>query len=482
MSTIAYKPILANFTDVNGELDFTSHDFEICDDGNITYYEKQVGCFTADKPYMEQDPDHEDRKYVYAKCAIPRNYTAAADIIERKGGTKVSAELGINKMSYDSKEKELLLEDVVVLGATLLGVDPESGEQIGEGMEGARLDIVDFSIENNSIFNTTEFIEGITQAIMNKLDDHIAELSASENQGKEECGLEEFDNTQVEENIEQVTEIMETTEEETPEVVDDLKEDEETEGSKITEDEENSENEENDEEQNDSVNENMEKENETVNDVHDQEEHSIEYSVSYNGEVKTFSSSLIEKLNALYELVNNTYGESDNAWYDVDAYDDEKIVIMHDYWGGKHYRQSYTVKKDVYSLKGDRTEVFCTYLSKDEQAQLESMKANYSSISEKLEKYESEPEKMEVLNSTDYASIANQKDFKELKKQENHFDLTVDEVKDKADAMLLQFAKSGKLNFAAVEKEKEEAKRDFFAFAKVEQSNSFLDGLLKRNK
>lgn len=128
MSTIAYKPILANFTDVNGELDFTSHDFEISDDGNITYYEKQVGCFTADKPYMEQDPDHEDRKYVYAKCAIPRNYTAAADIIERKGGTKVSAELGINKMSYDSKEKELLLEDVVVLGATLLGVDPESGE------------------------------------------------------------------------------------------------------------------------------------------------------------------------------------------------------------------------------------------------------------------------------------------------------------------------------------------------------------------
>lgn len=347
-------------------------------------------------------------------------------------------------------------------------------------MEGARLDIIDFSIENNSIFNTTEFIEGITQAIMNKLDNHIAELSASENQGKEECGLKEFDNTQVEENIEQVTEIMETTEEETPEVVDDLKKDEETEDSEITEDEENSENEENDEEQNDSVNENMEEENETVNDVSDQEEHSIEYSVSYNGEIKTFSSSLIEKLNALYELVNNTYGESDNAWYDVDAYDDEKIVLMHDYWGGKHYRQSYTVKKDVYSLKGDRTEVFCNYLSKDEQAQLESMKANYSSISEKLEKYESEPEKMEILNSTDYANIANQKDFEELKKQENHFDLTVDEVKDKADAMLLQFAKSGKLNFAAVEKEKEEPKKDFFAFARVEQNNSFLDGLLKR--
>lgn len=40
MSTIAYKPILANFTDVNGELDFTSHDFEYNEDGSVTYYEK----------------------------------------------------------------------------------------------------------------------------------------------------------------------------------------------------------------------------------------------------------------------------------------------------------------------------------------------------------------------------------------------------------------------------------------------------------
>ena len=40
MSTIAYKPILANFTDVNGELDFTTHDFEFNDDGTVTYYEK----------------------------------------------------------------------------------------------------------------------------------------------------------------------------------------------------------------------------------------------------------------------------------------------------------------------------------------------------------------------------------------------------------------------------------------------------------
>ena len=127
--------------------------------------------------------------------------------------------------------------------------------------------------------------------------------------------------------------------------------------------------------------------------------------------------------------------------------------------------------------------MFCTYLSKDEQAQLESMKNNYSDISDKLAKYESEPEKVEVLNSADYTSIAGTQEFEDLKKRENYFNLTVDEVKDKADAILLQYAKAGKLNFAAdTSEKKEESKKDFFAFAKVEHNSSFLDGLLNSRK
>lgn len=50
--------------------------------------------------------------------------------------------------------------------------------------------------------------------------------------------------------------------------------------------------------------------------------------------------------------------------------------------------------------------------------------------------------------------------------------------------MLLQYAKSGKLNFAAIERKekKEEPKKDFFAFARVEHNSSFLDGLLKNRR
>ena len=119
-------------------------------------------------------------------------------------------------------------------------------------------------------------------------------------------------------------------------------------------------------------------------------------------------------------------------------------------------------------------------VTEDEEAELDKIRSNYAAVTEKLAKYESESEKMSILESEDYASISDQKDFEELKKQENHFDLSVEDVKSKADAMLLEYAKKGILNFAKVETKKEEPKRDFFAFARAERDTSFLDGLLKR--
>ena len=122
LSGIKYKPILASIVmnEESGEEDFHSHDMEIDDEGNVTYIEKQVGCFTAKDPYIQFDEDHQ-KSYVYAQCAIPREYTHAADIIERKGGTKVSVELLVNACSYNAKEKYLELTDIEVAGCCLLG-------------------------------------------------------------------------------------------------------------------------------------------------------------------------------------------------------------------------------------------------------------------------------------------------------------------------------------------------------------------------
>ena len=83
------------------------------------------------------------------------------------------------------------------------------------------------------------------------------------------------------------------------------------------------------------------------------------------------------------------------------------------------------------------------------------MRSNYSSTVEKLAKYESEPAKMEILNSEDYANIADTAEFAELKKEENHFDMSVEDLKAELDKQLLAYAKGNKIEFA----EKDEKKK-----------------------
>ena len=173
--------------------------------------------------------------------------------------------------------------------------------------------------------------------------------------------------------------------------------------------------------------------------------YSIEMS---DGTVKEFALSLQDKISALDTLVNETYSETDNDYYSVDVYESEKSVVMVGWWSGKAYKQSYKVRNDVYTLTGDRVAVKPVYLTADEEAELDKMRSNYSSISEKLEKYESEPKKVEVLNSDDYANIADVEEFVELKKQENHFDLSVDEVTERANEILLDYAKHNSIKFS----------------------------------
>lgn len=193
----------------------------------------------------------------------------------------------------------------------------------------------------------------------------------------------------------------------------------------------------------------------------------VEFSAVVNGEVKTFSISLVEKLNALRDLVNNTYSESDDTWYDIDAYDEEKFVIMHDYWRNKHYRQEYSVKKDVYSLKGDRVEVFARFLTQDEINSLFSMKSNYEQIEKDLMQYQ----KKELVGSSDYSAISDKEEFVAVVNDVNNGknEMTFEELKENLDKMLLNYAKSGNLNFEAVEdKAKEtEDKKPSKKFTKV---------------
>ena len=344
MAGIKYKPLLANFTEVDGVRDFTSHDFEKDEDGNLVYIERQIGCFTAESPYMEDDPEIEGRKYVYAYVAIPRDYTDAAEIIERKNGTKISSELLVNKMSFDPEKMELILSDIVVQGATCLGVDPDTGEEVQEGMKGARLDIIDFSADNTPV----QIDDSIKDAVMSALD--------KENLGKEEVTDMDNENTMFQ---------------------------------------------------------------------------------------KVFELSHEDVRCALYGLLAANEAAEDDYYCIVQVYDDH---FVYQSWNtGLFYGQKYVKSEEAVSLDGERYEVFVEWLTEEEKTALSEMRANYSSTLDTLNKYETEPAKMEVLDSEDYALIAEAPEFMELRKQDNHFDLSVEEVTNKANEILLDYAKSGKI-------------------------------------
>lgn len=438
LSSIAYKPVLANFAEFEDGVDFTSHDMEIDEDGNVVYLERQVGCFTADKVTMDEEPDDKGRKYVYARVAIPREYTVAADIIERKNGTKASVELGVNEMKYDADKHLLYLEDIEVMGVTLLGKNPETGEDVQEGMEGARLDIVDFSVENNSVATHYDNLIESLDRLSEQLSNFNIAPQGDDNQRKEETAVDFETNEVIEVEATEEEVVMETSEEvevtdETPEVVEEMAEEtEETEeAEKVIETED--------------ADAEVEEPEEVVTEEEDQKE---VYTLTYGEKSLEFAVSMSEILSAMSELVNNTYSESDNDWYMVDVYEADKSVVMVGCWTGKAYKQSYKVRNNIYSLTGDRTPVKACYLTEDEEKELDKMRSNYSLIEDKLAKYETEPAKLEVLASDDYANIQNTEAFTELKKQENHFDLTVDEVREKADAMLLDYAKHNTVSFA----------------------------------
>ena len=465
LSTIAYKPLLANFCEIDGVRDFTSHDMIINDDGTVEYIERQIGAFTADEPYMEYDKE-EDKTFVYAYAAIPREYTDAADIIERKEGTKVSVELIINSMSYDAKERVLDLEDIIVQGATCLGKNPETGDDVGEGMKGARLDIMDFSTTNNS--PNKELLEEIKK--LNEQLSHFTINSKLEEGGNEAVNKFEELLQQYNKTVEDITFEYEGLSDEELEAkfAEAFGENEEENATDSTFEGDENGDETADEEVTETDEGAAEEDSEEVNDdAVDAAEDVTEvcsvkpekYSISMSdGTVKEFELTLDDITYAIFDLVNATYGEADNTYYYVSVYENN-YVIMHDYWNGKAYKQAYSREDNNFSLTGDRIEVFANWLTAEEETALSEMRSNYAAMEAQLKDYQAKEEKAEkdaLFVSEDYSSIADKDEFVELSK--NHTEFSVDEVKAKLDEIILSYAKSGNLSFSSNEETKKTGK------------------------
>ena len=495
LPSFANRPILGYIHEVNGQPQFYTHNMHIDENDEIVYDEYPVGIIPeSGNPHLEYD-EQKEKTYVVVNGYIFEEYSKASEILEREGSCSCSVELSIRDLSYSAKDKILNIEDFFLSGVTILGQD-QDGNEIAPGMEGANITISDFSEQNNSVFSRDdkliETLEKLNITLSNfnidrkedrqAMNDFDVEIKVEETE-ELEPEVEEIDNETESEEEEIIEENAETEEfdeaVEEPVVTDEMSEDEVPEES---------------EEQKAFDGEPTEEETNTDETSEDEPDYAVatedgdnnaklsyEYTVSNDGKIRTFSVSLSQIAGALNALVNDMYSESDNTWYYTEVYPDDKTVVMIDGWSGAAYRQSYKVRNDIYSLVGERVAVHACYLTDDEEKRLDDMKSNYArfeEVSEKLSKYESEPDKMEILNSADYANISDMNEFVELKKMDKHFDMSVDEVKRAADDMLLEFAKGNKLSFAA---NPEEPKKDFFAFARIEHKTDFLDGLLNKN-
>lgn len=446
LSTIAYKPLLANFCEIDGVKDFTSHDMEFNDDGSVTYIEHQIGCFTADAPVIQYDETTE-KEFVFAKVAIPREYTDACDIIERKNGTKVSVELLVNEMNYSAKDDILELTDIIVQGCTCLGTNPETGDSVEEGMQGARLDIVDFSVDNNSIVDkSNNEINSKMLEILEKLNDTISNFNIQNfNQEGGENAMNKLD-TLLEEygldksELEFETEGMsdEDLEAKFVEVYGDAEEFKKK--RKCAESDDSTEDDSDEEE--DFAGCGKKKKRCAVN----TENSTVEFELSHD-DIRM----------ALYGLLESTWDENSYAWV-CEVYDNYFIYQKETYgdegYDYKYYKQGYSKTDDNVALSGDPVEVFTEFVTESEKTALDMIRSQYDELKAFKDQYDAaqiKDQKDEILESAEYAEIKDSEEFKALIADAEKY--SVGELKVKAD-LIFAAAMKKKFNFEAEPKKK----------------------------
>lgn len=497
MPTLKYRPVLAYIHQLSdGTYDFYAHNMEIEEDENgeekINYIEKQVGCFTADDPYLEYD-EEKDKTYVNAYAVIPEEYTEAANIIRRKNGTKVSCELVIDELSYNAKEKYLDLTSFYFGGCTLLGCD-ENGNEIGEGMLGARADITDFCHEK-PVFNYQEKLVEILGRLDNTLSNfnknntkegvrkemnHFEELLEKYGFTAEELGFdyanmsneeldvafEEFKNKKYADDEGDAGSDTGDGSETDPGASDG-----EGTGSTGTEptdpqpaDPEPTEDE----------------DSEDGDDSSDDDESKKKF----DNFVKTFKIEISHEdiKYALYNLLGE-YEENDNEWYGIySVYDD--YFVMQGWCSGKFYKQGYSIDGDNVSLDGERTELFQMLLTESEKIAVDKLRDNYAELEAKyneLKTFKDNYDTAEIIAKKDeifaneiYDGIRESDEFKTLVNDAEKY--SVKEIQDKCD--LLFAANEKKIKFAAKDKKSHSIS---FNFNKKEDKKVSAYGNLFKN-
>lgn len=463
MPTLKYRPLLAYIHELeDGTKDFYAHNCEFVENADgeveVSYIEKQVGCFTADDPWLEYDEEM-DKTYVMAYAVVPEEYTDAADIIRRKNGTKVSCELCIDTLEYNAKEKYLDLIDFYFGGCTLLGCD-EYGNEIGEGMLGARADISDFCHEK-PVFNyqdkLVEVLDKLNITLSNLNNVNFTQKGGDAEVDKFNELLEQYGFTEDEldfdhegmtdEELEAAFEEYackkkKKCEEEDNDNESEVKEDEACKKKKkCAEDDD-------DDDDKEDVDDSEIKEDEAC-------KKKKKCSLDEEGNMSmSFEISHEDIRSALFGLLG-AYEEQDAEWYWItNVYD---YYFVYESWSGeKIYKQPYTVDGDNVAFSGDRQEVFKMILTESEKLAVEKMREDYSVLEVKYnelkefkEQYEAseiKAAKDAIFDSIEYAEIKETDEFKALIADADKY--SVEELKIKADLIFAASMKK-KFNFEA---------------------------------
>lgn len=431
LPSFANKPILGYIHQLeDGSYDFYTHNISYVEDEEskdgmrLEYDERPIGVVPEScNAHLEYD-EEKDKTYVVVTGYIYEDYgNRAVDIIRNNGGkTKVSVEIAVNEMSYNSKEGYLNIDDMYFMGVTCLGKTPD-GEIVQEGMEGSNLKLDNFSAKENSMFyaDISDKIVDLLSNINEKLDNlsntqfnekgventmnHFEELLEKYGKTVEDIDFD-YENMTDEELDSKFAELFEEETEVEPEVVEvEEVEDSEVEAEVV---------------ENDEV------------EIEIPETHELKYELSHD-----------DVRYALYNLIAAMSEDDYYYTWIAEVYDNK--FIYQDCRENKFYRQKYTKDGDNVALDGEPVEVFSEWLSKAEKDALDELKSDYAFLKEFKETYDAEQiraEKIAVLESEEYADVKDSEEFNALISEMDKY--SVEDIKVKAD---LLFAASMKKKF-----------------------------------
>lgn len=451
------RPIMGYLHQVDNEWQFWGHNMTLNEDGDIEYQEIPVGHFSESRnPELVYDKKNK-KTYVVAQGVIYEDYTHAADVLRREGQCSVSVELAIRDLVYDTDKKVLVLKDFYFSGCTILGID-DAGNEIRPGMTGSHItidakDVSKFTLssEEAESFIIKDHLAPNSIYVNGKLVETLEKLNTTLSTFNNIQNIQEGGGTvKLQELLDKYNKAIEDITFEFEGLTDEELESKFAEVFAEDEDEDNKNDIKNPEEDSNEDLDGVEGEDEKEEDIVINEENNtastpeinvnqLQKSIGFDGATKNFEISLNDVVFALHRLVQVTYGEADDTYYDVQVYDDNLVMI--DCCGMHAYRQGYLANDGEYSLVGERVEVFAHYMTKEEEAKFEAMKADY----EKYVAKDVKQQKEALLSSTDYESIRDTEEFvnfsNDVQMIGNEDKYSVSDVNEKLDEMLLNYAK-----------------------------------------